>query len=70
MIGIHFLTLNIVGGDREARAPRGDRDSYKRKEDASGDFKPEFRGGLGKFLILEDWMRVCLTYLFFSHRSW
>ncbi|CEG77028.1 Putative 30S ribosomal protein S10e [Rhizopus microsporus] len=36
------------GGDREGRAPRGDRDSYRRKEGASGDFKPEFRGGLGR----------------------
>ncbi|KAI9278013.1 Plectin/S10 domain-containing protein [Sporodiniella umbellata] len=36
------------GGDREGRAPRGDRDNYRRKEGASGDFKPEFRGGLGK----------------------
>ncbi|RCI06026.1 hypothetical protein CU098_013415 [Rhizopus stolonifer] len=36
------------GGDREGRAPRGDRDNYRRKEEASGDFKPEFRGGLGK----------------------
>jgi small subunit ribosomal protein S10e len=38
------------GGDRENRAPRGDRDSYRRKEGANGDFKPEFRGGLGKSL--------------------
>ncbi|KAG1074516.1 hypothetical protein G6F41_001691 [Rhizopus arrhizus] len=36
------------GGDREGRAPRGDRDNYRRKEGASGDFKPEFRGGLGR----------------------
>ncbi|CAO3687315.1 unnamed protein product [Rhizopus stolonifer] len=36
------------GGDREGRAPRGDRDNYRRKEEASGDFKPEFRGGLGR----------------------
>ncbi|KAI7906463.1 Plectin/S10 domain-containing protein [Cokeromyces recurvatus] len=36
------------GGDRENRGPRGDRDNYRRKEGASGDFKPEFRGGLGK----------------------
>ncbi|CEG72929.1 Putative 30S ribosomal protein S10e [Rhizopus microsporus] len=36
------------GGDREGRAPRGDRDNYRRKEGASGDFKPEFRGGMGR----------------------
>ncbi|CEG83817.1 Putative 30S ribosomal protein S10e [Rhizopus microsporus] len=35
------------GGDREGRA-RGDRDNYRRKEAASGDFKPEFRGGMGR----------------------
>ncbi|KAI9280317.1 Plectin/S10 domain-containing protein [Umbelopsis sp. AD052] len=29
------------------RGPRGDRDDYRRKEGASGEFKPEFRGGLG-----------------------
>jgi small subunit ribosomal protein S10e len=39
---------NLVGGDRENRGPRGDRDNYRRKEGATGDFKPEFRGGLGK----------------------
>ncbi|CAO3657827.1 unnamed protein product [Umbelopsis vinacea] len=30
------------------RGPRGDRDDYRRKEGASGEFKPEFRGGLGR----------------------
>ena len=39
----------IVGGEgRENRGPRGDRGDYRRKEGANGDFKPEFRGGLGK----------------------
>jgi small subunit ribosomal protein S10e len=40
----------LVGGDRENRGPRGDRGDYRRKEGANGDFKPEFRGGLGKFI--------------------
>ncbi|OZJ03716.1 hypothetical protein BZG36_03295 [Bifiguratus adelaidae] len=35
-----------AGGDREYR-PR-DRDDYRRKEGAGGDFKPEFRGGFGR----------------------
>jgi small subunit ribosomal protein S10e len=40
----------LVGGEgRENRGPRGDRE-YRRKEGADGDFKPEFRGGLGKFV--------------------
>jgi hypothetical protein len=38
------------------RGPRGDRDDYRRKEGASGEFKPEFRGGLGE--------------LPFEHRKW
>ena len=46
-----YLLVVIVGGEgREARGPRGDRDDYRRKEGASGDFKPEFRGGFGKCL--------------------
>lgn len=48
MCGIRVAHYLSVGGDREGRAPRGDRDNYRRKEGASGDFKPEFRGGLGK----------------------
>jgi hypothetical protein len=49
----HFVSLtfsfNLVGEGREGgRGPRGDRDDYRRKEAASGDFKPEFRGGLGR----------------------
>ncbi|CAO3599808.1 unnamed protein product [Absidia cylindrospora] len=35
-------------GREGGRGPRGDRDDYRRKEGASGDFKPEFRGGFGK----------------------
>ncbi|SAM07702.1 hypothetical protein [Absidia glauca] len=36
-------------GREGARGPRGgDRDDYRRKEAASGDFKPEFRGGFGR----------------------
>ncbi|KAI8338196.1 Plectin/S10 domain-containing protein [Chlamydoabsidia padenii] len=36
-------------GREGGRGPRGgDRDDYRRKEAASGDFKPEFRGGFGK----------------------
>ncbi|KAK9720722.1 ribosomal 40S subunit protein S10A [Basidiobolus ranarum] len=34
-------------GDRPSRGPRGDREGYRRsdkKETATGDFKPEFRG--------------------------
>ncbi|KAI7861391.1 Plectin/S10 domain-containing protein [Spinellus fusiger] len=34
------------GEGREGARPRGDRDDYRRKEGASGDFKPEFRGGM------------------------
>ncbi|RKP37327.1 Plectin/S10 domain-containing protein, partial [Dimargaris cristalligena] len=39
--------------DRDGFRPRGDRDSYRRddgakKEGATGDFKPEFRGGFGR----------------------
>jgi hypothetical protein len=46
---------SIVGGEgRENRGPRGDRGDYRRKEGASGDFKPEFRGGLGKISILNN----------------
>lgn len=45
---IHFCI--IVGGEgRENRGPRADRGDYRRKEGANGEFKPEFRGGLGKF---------------------
>ena len=41
--------IKLVGGEgRENRGPRGDRGDYRRKEGADGDFKPEFRGGLGK----------------------
>ncbi|KAL7313266.1 hypothetical protein PS15m_007030 [Mucor circinelloides] len=36
------------GEGRENRGPRGDRGDYRRKEGANGDFKPEFRGGLGR----------------------
>ncbi|GAA5795210.1 Plectin/S10 domain-containing protein [Helicostylum pulchrum] len=37
------------GEGRENRGPRADRGEYRRKEGgASGDFKPEFRGGLGR----------------------
>ncbi|KAJ3106623.1 hypothetical protein HDU97_005988 [Phlyctochytrium planicorne] len=41
-------------GDGAYRAPRGDGEGYRRrdagekKEGASGDFKPEFRGGFGR----------------------
>jgi hypothetical protein len=44
------FSLIIVGGEgRENRGPRADRGDYRRKEGgANGDFKPEFRGGLGK----------------------
>ncbi|CAO3598625.1 unnamed protein product [Absidia cylindrospora] len=35
-------------GREGGRGPRGDRDDYRRKEGASGDFKPEFRGGFGR----------------------
>jgi hypothetical protein len=42
--------FSVVGEGRENRGPRGDRGDYRRKEGASGDFKPEFRGGLGKSL--------------------
>lgn len=44
-----LIVNNLVGGEgRENRGPRGDRGDYRRKEGANGDFKPEFRGGLGK----------------------
>ncbi|CAO3609980.1 unnamed protein product [Mucor hiemalis] len=36
------------GEGRENRGPRADRGDYRRKEGANGDFKPEFRGGLGR----------------------
>ena len=48
---ISFLSILVGGEGRENRGPRGDRGDYRRKEGANGDFKPEFRGGLGKFLI-------------------
>ncbi|KAI9254622.1 Plectin/S10 domain-containing protein [Phascolomyces articulosus] len=35
-------------GREGGRGPRGDRDGYRRKEGADGDFKPEFRGGFGR----------------------
>jgi hypothetical protein len=48
------INCYVVGGEgRENRGPRGDRDNYRRKENADGDFKPEFRGGLGKFFELK-----------------
>lgn len=44
-----YILIIIVGGEaRENRGPRADRGDYRRKEGADGDFKPEFRGGLGK----------------------
>ena len=57
-----FFWFTLVGGDRENRGPRGDRDNYRRKEGANGDFKPEFRGGLGK------WFRgLCSLCYDFNH---
>lgn len=48
---ITFFSFAIVGGEaRENRGPRADRGDYRRKEGADGDFKPEFRGGLGKII--------------------
>jgi hypothetical protein len=49
--GLTWALCVTVGEGREgARGPRGgDRDDYRRKEAASGDFKPEFRGGFGKY---------------------
>ncbi|KAL1925534.1 40S ribosomal protein eS10 [Calcarisporiella thermophila] len=36
-------------GRREGpRGPRSDRDEYRKKEGAGGDFRPEFRGGFGR----------------------
>jgi small subunit ribosomal protein S10e len=47
---LNVSLYGLVGGEgRENRGPRGDRE-YRRKEGADGDFKPEFRGGLGKFV--------------------
>lgn len=43
-----FFFSTVGGEGRENRGPRGDRGDYRRKEGANGDFKPEFRGGLGK----------------------
>lgn len=40
----------LVGGEGR-EGGRRDRDDYRRKEGASGDFKPEFRGGFGKLWI-------------------
>jgi small subunit ribosomal protein S10e len=48
---INSFFFFAVGGDRENRGPRGDRGDYRRKEGVNGDFKPEFRGGLGKLLF-------------------
>lgn len=39
----------LAGEGREGF--RRERDDYRRKEGASGEFKPEFRGGLGKSLL-------------------
>ncbi len=36
------------GGGGEYRAPRGDRDDYRKKESAGGDFRPSFVGGVGR----------------------
>ncbi|SAM08866.1 hypothetical protein [Absidia glauca] len=36
------------GEGREGPRRGGDRDDYRRKEGATGDFKPEFRGGFGR----------------------
>jgi len=48
---ILIFYIFLVGGEgRENRGPRGDRGDYRRKEGANGDFKPEFRGGLGKLV--------------------
>ncbi|KAK0194098.1 probable 40S ribosomal protein S10 [Armillaria ostoyae] len=35
-------------GGGEYRAPRGDRDDYRKKESAGGDFRPSFVGGVGR----------------------
>ncbi|EPT05500.1 hypothetical protein FOMPIDRAFT_1021316 [Fomitopsis schrenkii] len=32
------------GGEGAYRAPRGDRDDYRKKEDAPGDYRPRFAG--------------------------
>lgn len=53
----NVINLLVGGEGRETRGPRGDRGDYRRKEGgANGDFKPEFRGGLGKFVYFD----VCL----------
>jgi small subunit ribosomal protein S10e len=33
-----------AGGDGAYRAPRGDRDDYRKKESAPGDYRPSFAG--------------------------
>ncbi|KAG7089210.1 hypothetical protein E1B28_010912 [Marasmius oreades] len=33
-----------AGGEGAYRPPRGDRDSYRKKEDAPGEFRPQFAG--------------------------
>lgn len=46
---INAFDVLAAGEGREGGFRRGgDRDDYRRKEGASGEFKPEFRGGLGK----------------------
>ncbi|EED80117.1 40S ribosomal protein S10 [Postia placenta Mad-698-R] len=37
-------TVRPGGGDGAYRAPRGDRDDYRKKEDAPGEFRPRFAG--------------------------
>ena len=47
-----LLVANCLDGERPDRAPRGDGEYRKRDEDKkvapSGDFKAEFRGGIGR----------------------
>lgn len=69
-----FFFIIIVGGEgRENRGPRGDRGDYRRKEGgANGDFKPEFRGGLGKNQLNLFFHSNFTNYLSlsFTYRSW
>lgn len=36
------------GGEGAYKAPRGDRDDYRKKEAAPGEFRPSFVGGVGR----------------------
>ena len=47
------------GGEGAYRAPRGDRDDYRRrddskKEDAPGEYRPRFVGGVGRGATQKD----------------